>query len=136
MDKASKKIESREKLIEFSRAAKLLRELEGLDLSVNETLLTMIYNTNDATEFNTFKRWKEQGYTILKGSKAFLIWGQPIRRGKEDKDKEKSKEGEAKNEYEFFPVCYLFSNKQVFKQEDKEIVPMPQRQKEPEYLDI
>lgn len=134
MDKATKKRESREKLIQFSIAAKQLRDLEGLDLTVNETLLTMIYETNGATEFNTFNQWKKLGYTIIKGSKAFLIWGQPIKGKKEDA--EKKKEGEETDGYEFFPICYLFSNKQVFKQEEKEIAPKPQRQREVEYLDI
>ena len=77
MSKGKQFKETRTKLIELSNVAKQMRQKERLDMTINEILLKLIYNTNGATEFNTFAQWKELGYTILKGSKAFVIWGQP-----------------------------------------------------------
>ena len=86
-------------------------------MTINEILLNLIYNTDGATEFNTFAQWKELGYTILKGSKAFVIWGQP-RTGNEKKEETDTKQAEGEEDkYSFFPVCYLFSDRQVRKVE-------------------
>lgn len=120
MSKDSKYKETRRQLIEISNIAKKLREAEGLDMTINEILLKIIYDTKEVKEFNTFHQWKERGYTILKGSKAFLIWGQPIKGQKKDKAEEQGKEPEEGDEYEYFPICYLFSDKQVFKKETTE----------------
>ena len=117
MSKGKQFKETRMKLIELSNVAKQMRQKERLDMTINEILLKLIYNTNGATEFNTFAQWKELGYTILKGSKAFVIWGQP-RTGNENKEETDTKRGEGEDdEYSFFPVCYLFSDKQVRKVE-------------------
>lgn len=115
MSKGKKFQETRKKLIELSNVAKIMRQAKCLDMTINEILLSMIYETDGATEFNTFGQWKELGYTILKGSKAFVIWGQP-RTGNEKKEEtDKAAESEGEDEYSFFPVCYLFSDKQVRK---------------------
>ena len=142
MSKDSKYKETRKQLIEISNIAKKLREAEALDMTINEILLKIIYDTKEVKEFNTFNQWKERGYTIIKGSKAFLIWGQPVNKQKKDKAKEQGKESEEGDEYEYFPVCYLFSDKQVFKKETSpsesdekeptEAIPTP----EPEYLPL
>lgn len=128
MSKGKQFKETRTKLIELSNVAKGIRQKEMLDMTVNEILLKLIYNTDGATEFNTFAQWKELGYTILKGSKAFVVWGQP-RTGNEKREETDNKQAEGEeDEYSFFPVCYLFSNKQVRKIEiagvknDKEMV--------------
>ena len=128
MSKGKQFKETRTKLIELSNVAKGIRQKEMLDMTINEILLKLIYNTDGATEFNTFAQWKELGYTILKGSKAFVIWGQP-RTGNEKREETDNKQVEGEeDEYSFFPVCYLFSNKQVRKIEiagvktDKEVV--------------
>ena len=103
MSKGKQFKETRTKLIELSNVAKQMRQKERLDMTI--------------TEFNTFAQWKELGYTILKGSKAFVIWGQP-RTGNENKEETDTKRGEGEDdEYSFFPVCYLFSDKQVRKVE-------------------
>lgn len=95
MSKGKQFKETRTKLIELSNVAKQMRQKERLDMTINEILLKLIYNTNGATEFNTFAQWKELGYTILKGSKAFVIWGQP-RTGNENKEETDTKRGREK----------------------------------------
>lgn len=118
---------TREKLIDSSNQAKKLRSdmAEGAtneneaffwaSRTVNYILLNHMYPTDEATEFNTFKQWKEKGATIKKGSKAFAIWAQPIAGQKPDKKKE---EGQEPDQYEYFPICFLFSNKQVITAEE------------------
>lgn len=141
MDKDNKKDskyrETRQRLIDFSNIAKKLKEAENLDLTINEILLKIIYDTKDIKEFNTFNQWKEKGYTIIKGSKSYLIWGQPVNKQKADAKDEEYNESE--DEYKYFPVCYLFSDKQVYKKENQpeEIVtPQRERQPEPDYLPL
>lgn len=144
MDKDNKKDskyrETRKRLIDFSNIAKQLQTAENLDLTVNEILLKIIYDTKDIKEFNTFRQWKEKGYTIIKGSKAYLIWGQPVNKQKADAKGEEYSEGE--DEYRYFPVCYLFSDKQVYKKEEQSENPESvhhteqQKQREPEYLPL
>lgn len=120
-------IEKRKQLIAMSVIARTLVEQGEAD-TVNECLLAMYSEENeDITEFNTFQQWKQQGFTILKGSKAFLVWGQP-------RKVEQAKEGsEEPEEYKYWPVCYLFSNLQVEKPEAREQAqaqPEPTEQKE------
>lgn len=142
MSKDSKYKETRKQLIEISNIAKKIREAEALEMTINEILLKIIYDTKEVKEFNTFHQWKERGYTIIKGSKAFLIWGQPVNKQKKDKAKEQGKEPEEGDEYEYFPVCYLFSDKQVYKKEampeamDMNETTEPETVQEPEYLPL
>ncbi len=128
MTKKEEYLAKRLKLSQLSQQAKELKEnfinqsettaeaLYWAGKSLNYFLLYNIYETNGATEFNTFNQWKEKGATILKGSKAFLIWGQPVKNKKEEEQKEKTEDP-----YKYFPVCYLFSNLQVATAEDKAI---------------
>lgn len=86
--------------------------------TINYILLNHLYATNGATEFNTFNQWKEQGATVKKGEKAFLIWGQPIRaKAGEPEPKAEDTDTEA-DKYKYFPLCYLFSDVQVQKPTD------------------
>ena len=86
--------------------------------TLNQIMLHHLYDKKGATEFNTFNQWKEKGATVIKGEKAFLIWGQPIRPKEKTETKEKSEEEAEGSTYEYFPLCYLFSDKQVRFQED------------------
>ena len=101
--------EKRSKLIEISKIAKekQLNDCEGM--SINEILVEEFYTDDDNFEFNTFQQWKQKGMNIKKGATAFLVWG------KKRKNKEVSAEPATEEEkaFEFFPVCYLFSNNQV-----------------------
>lgn len=122
----------REQLINLSNMAKKLREdmadaaetAEEAEFwatrTINYMLLNHTYNTDGATEFNTFNQWKERGATIKKGSSAFLIWGQPVGRQKADKAAAKGEEQTDDSEYDYFPLCYLFSDKQVITADELE----------------
>jgi hypothetical protein len=103
--------ENRRKLISLSEAARLVQEAEAPDMSINEILIQEFYSNDEHQEFNTFWEWKKQGYSVMKGEKAFLVWG----RKKKANDKEQGEEPkpEDKSNYSFFPLCYLFSNAQV-----------------------
>ena len=121
-------LEKRKQLIALSQ---LMRELieAGEVETVNEGLIETYKEQNPgAEEFNTFNQWKEKGFTIIKGSTAFVVWGQPR---KAEQTPEGSDEPE---EYKYWPLCYLFSNEQVFKKgetEEKTSEPKPQRQSNP-----
>lgn len=78
--------------------------------TLNYIMLNHLYRTDGATEFNTFKQWKDKGATIVKGQTAFVIWGQPLQ-PKEQKKEDDNKEAE--EDYRYFPLCFLFSDKQV-----------------------
>ncbi len=116
MNKDSKKLSKKEQyilkrkeLIALSQNIRLMVK-EGIYNTVNEGLHEFYQEENpDIEEFNTFNQWKEQGYTINKGSKAFLFWGQPR---KYEQTPEGSTEPE---EFKYFPLAYLFSNLQVVK---------------------
>jgi len=100
-------------LAAISRSIKLLVK-EGAYDSVNEGLIDQ-YSDGEDLDFNTFKQWKEKGFSIKKGSKAFLVWGKPRKAAVPE-----PKDGED-DEFKFWPLCYLFSNKQVEKKEEKEV---------------
>ena len=103
------KNDKRSALIELSKFAKArqMADLEGM--SINEILVEEFYTDDENFEFNTFQQWKKQGMNIKKGATAFLVWG------KKRKNKEVTPEpaNEEEKAFEFFPVCYLFSNNQV-----------------------
>ncbi len=137
MNKDSKIKETRNQLIQVSNIAKKLRETEGLEMTINEILLKIIYDTKGCTEFNTFNQWKQKGYTIIKGSKAFLIWGQPINKQKDDQQGKQNEEDE--DEFKYFPLCYLFSDKQVYKKEQQlqeKTTNEPEAEPEPDFLEL
>lgn len=127
-------------LSELSRNAEKLRDQRANEAeSVNEAifwetrtinymLINHMYETNGATEFNTFKQWKEKGATIIKGSKAFAIWGQPVHEQK--KKEEKKEEATEEDKYKYFPICYLFSNLQVITQQDRQAQTEPTEEAE------
>jgi len=60
-------------------------------------------------------KWKEEGLKVKKGSKAFLFWGKPKKGQKKTKENIKPGESSPEDEYKFFPLAYLFSDKQVEK---------------------
>lgn len=132
----------REALIAMSNAAKELREnmtqgatteneaLYWASRTVNFMLLNHMYETGGATEFNTFNQWKERGATIKKGETAFLIWGQPIGRQRAEKAEAKGEPETDDSDYEYFPLCYLFSDKQVITAEELETEKIKKQEKQ------
>lgn len=120
MHKDNKKIDEarhrREVLKSISRKARILRdnrpEFEGC--TINEILMGVLYNRNRNLEFKKFREWKQEGYTIKKGEKGYMLWAQPL---SELKKQEGAAPETEEEENSFFPVCYLFSNEQVIKPE-------------------
>ena len=96
---------------------------------LNYFILKYVYAPAEegTTEFKKFNEWKNEGYTIIKGSKAFPVWSQPTKREKKEQDGESEpapvwmenadgttgEEGSTHSERERFNMCYLFSNLQV-----------------------
>lgn len=97
--------QKREQLKAMSRAAKQLVQAGAFD-TVNEAIVAM-YAEQGHTELNSFKGWLDRGFCVRRGEKALLLWGQPHKaRNQEPKDGEK-------DEFSFFPLAYVFSQKQV-----------------------
>ena len=103
-------VQARQQLKAISKELKPL-VTAGKFTSLNKALIEVAYKNETNQVFKTFNQWKQEGFSILKGSKAFPIWAQPIKGTR-------AKEGEAPESYEFFPVCYLFSNAQVRRAEN------------------
>ena len=97
---------------------------------LNYFILKYVYAPAEegTTEFKKFNEWKNEGYTINKGSKAFPVWSQPTKRDKKEQDGESEpaptpalmenangtgEEDSTRHERERFNMCYLFSNLQV-----------------------
>lgn len=82
--------------------------------TVNYFLMNFIYPASEGTKvYKTFHEWKNEGATVKKGEKAFLIWGSPIY-AKHQAEEQNTEGGEDKgHEYEFYPLCYVFSENQV-----------------------
>jgi hypothetical protein len=102
-------LQKRKQLIELSQQMRALIEAGEYE-TVNEGLIDhYMQGRPDTNEFNTFNQWKEKGYTIIKGSTAFVVWGQPR------KAQQVPEGADEPEEYKYWPLCYLFSNEQVFK---------------------
>ncbi len=76
--------------------------------SVNHALMTKFYKTAGNTEFKTLDGWNRDGYQVKKGSKPYVLWGKP---------EDMQGEGGA---YTYFPLLFIFSNRQVIKQERRQ----------------
>lgn len=108
MPKSPQYIENKNTLILLSEKIKEKGLHDELG-SVNEALKA-VYAGQGHFEFNTYQGWKEKGKQVKKGEKALLFWGKP--RKVEDKEKPLT-DGEGFKKYKFFPLAYLFSQKQV-----------------------
>ena len=93
--------EKRELLKQISSEVKPLVE-SGKFQTVNAAIINAVYRSSEHQTFKSFDEWKREGYSVLKGSKSFCIWGKPTQITKENEES-----------YEFFPLAYLFSNAQV-----------------------
>jgi len=128
IDAAKEKREALKKL--SNEVLKLDRELYPDDeenrAGINFLLMHYVYNKGNNLTFHTFQGWLREGYTVKKGEKAFLLWGQP-REGKRPQPKEGQDE-----EFSFFPLAYVFSNEQVSKAEGSKAEQV-QAPPEPEY---
>lgn len=96
--------EAREQLKAISRAVKPLVSQGAFD-SVNAAIVN-IYKQQGHEILKTFWQWKSEGKSVKKGEKALPVWASP----------KKVRKDEAPNidkDFDFYPICYLFSNKQV-----------------------
>lgn len=115
----------REVLISLSRKARKIRDIRtqtAADIkeaafwesrTINEMLFEILYRRGEAKDFKTFWQWKDEGKTIKKGEKAFLIWGQPIKAHHKTEAKPETETPDQDEEFKYWPICYLFSNLQV-----------------------
>ncbi len=112
-------LEKRKALQTLSHAVQHTAKDEGLNIDefkVNELLLKFAYNPENEYTFNSFAGWKREGFTIKKGSKAFVLWGQPISTNRTNQDETKTEPNEEEeNKRTFFPLAYLFRSDQVLK---------------------
>jgi hypothetical protein len=90
-------------LFELSnRLKKEYRDLiESGQVKVNELIVEYYKIQDQFQELRTFKAWANDGYKVIKGSKAYKVFSTPIKN-------EETKETK-------FYIANLFSNKQVTK---------------------
>ena len=97
----------RDALKEMSRAVKMAIDQGAEFNTINEGLVAL-YREQGHTELHSFNQWLSKGFAVRKGERALLLWGEPRQAGKVEKP-----EGENEDEYKFFPLAYVFSQKQV-----------------------
>ena len=90
-------------------------------LTINEAIKRKHALSTGQREWNTFKGWKEAGFSVQKGEKGFLIWGAPreFKKTVEAQDVKTGEAGEIEQKYKTFPVCYLFHCGQVSNEEEQ-----------------
>ncbi len=102
----------RDELKSLSRIVKMGMKSGAIDAaSVNDGLI-QLYAVDGHEVFNTFFQWKTLGKSIIKGSKAFAVWGSPHDVKSHQQPVAAETEGE-EDEFKYWPLCYLFSNLQV-----------------------
>ncbi|OFM84576.1 hypothetical protein [Weeksella sp. HMSC059D05] len=122
-EKNTRATQARQELIRISKLARMMQEESFESRTINQIIVTNFYTSPEESEFNTYKGWKEKGKIVKKGEKGRPIWGK--KKGVTLnilEDKERGKEAETKN-IQFFPIAYIFSNKQVEEiEEENEII--------------
>jgi hypothetical protein len=115
--------ENRDRLIKLSVKARSLRKekienaessedaLFWASMSINDIIAMWYREQSGAKVFKTFNQWREEGYLIKKGAKAFVLWARR-QKGKDVAVKQEGGEPEYV-EYKFYPITYLFSEQQV-----------------------
>ena len=99
----------RTELKALSQPLRLLLK-EGAIGSINDGLKS-IYKQSGHAILNTLRQWNKQGKRVKKGEKALLLWAAP-------KHVEKVNPETAEvDEFDFWPICYVFSNAQVIERE-------------------
>lgn len=104
-NKKTKIQEKRNYLKGLSRPIQLLVK-EGAYNTVNEGLKE-IYADDGHTDLKTIHQWNKSGKQVIKGEKALLLWGKP--RSFEVVNADTSEI----DELDFYPICFVFSQKQV-----------------------
>lgn len=98
----------REELKALSKGFSMLKK-QGAIESINEALVQM-YSDNGFKELKSLRGWNKEDRLVKQGEKALLLWGRPTRRKKELQPAHTATQGteEQEDEYEFFPVAYVF----------------------------
>jgi hypothetical protein len=93
------------------KGAKLINALPSeYDFCVTTNDLLRVYYNVGNQEMKTFNQWKAEGKFVKKGEKGYAFWTKPMTAGK----KEDGANGEQKeSSYNFFGICYLFTESQV-----------------------
>jgi len=106
------------------QAQQKIMELTGADYipSINEMLRAYYEKQANITELNTFDQWKEKGYQVRRGEKAFLFWGKPKSRQQQPTEPNEDESEQAQQvepltarQNDYFPLCYLFDISQCHK---------------------
>jgi hypothetical protein len=86
------------------------------EYKVNDLIMLFVYNPKDKYIFDSFLGWKLKGYTVKRGAKAYLLWGQPLNKTRVNKATGQEIQGnDDDHEAPFFPLAYLFRDDQVRK---------------------
>jgi hypothetical protein len=105
--------EKRECLKALSTGLNILKQEGAID-TVNEAI-KKIYAEQGHTTLKTYNQWKKEGMQVKKGEQALLLWGRPKNINQPEQNAETAKNAEEENNGDtFFPICYVFSNKQVY----------------------
>lgn len=84
---------------------------DGTFFTINDAIMETLYKDDTNKEFKSYRQWKNEGYQVNKGEKAFLLWAKPKQINKPMEESPTDEEWEEM--LKFFPIAYLFSNAQV-----------------------
>ena len=107
------KNQTRQQLKELSAALKFKVDA-GIYPNINAAIVAS-YKNIEHDEFKLFMQWEQKGFSIVKGAKGFPVWAPPVTGKKKEAE---IKEGAESEGYQYFPICYLFSNAQVRRNEN------------------
>lgn len=112
------KTKEKQRPIDIARENLKLLSLEVKDLvedgtffTINDAIMETLYKDDTNKEFKSYRQWKNEGYQVNKGEKAFLLWAKPKQINKPMEENPSDEEWEEM--LKFFPIAYLFSNAQV-----------------------
>ena len=85
------------------------------DLTINAMIMDLYEQQAGTRNFKTFNDWKAAGMMVKKGEKGWIIWGQKRTANKtvEVENVTTGAKEDATEEFEYWPVCYLFTEQQV-----------------------
>ncbi len=81
-------------------------------LTINDIIADWYRQETGAKEFKTFGQWLAQGKAVKKGEKALLLWAKKRHVTKQEEATTPNGDPTETN-YKFYPVAYLFTEKQV-----------------------
>ncbi len=97
-----------QKLSMFAKKTKLVNP-NCMGKTVNSIIIDFYKKELKVKILKSFLNWKKEGKQVKKGEKGNAIWGKP----RKFKEKKEGIKEEDQKDIEFFPIAYLFSEKQV-----------------------